>query len=66
MERLHRADDTVGHHPRRLPGIIQHTLSLGLSMKLNDNTTLSAAWVHGFRNSIQGNIIQETGAFSRA
>lgn len=49
----------------QLPGIIQHTLSLGLSLKLNDYATLSAAWVHGFRNAIQGNVIQETGAFSR-
>jgi hypothetical protein len=36
----------------QLPGIIQHTLSVGFSIKLNDSTTLSAAWVHGFRNAI--------------
>jgi long-chain fatty acid transport protein len=49
----------------QLPGIIQHTLSLGFSFSLTEDVTLSAAWVHGFRNAIQGNLVQETGAFSR-
>jgi long-chain fatty acid transport protein len=49
----------------QLPGIIQNTLSLGASFKLTDDITLSAAWVHGFRNSIQGNLKEETGAFSK-
>ncbi len=49
----------------QLPGIIEHTLSLGTSMKLTEDVTLSAAWVHGFRNSIQGNIVEETGAFTK-
>jgi long-chain fatty acid transport protein len=49
----------------QLPGIIQHTLSFGASFKLTDDITMTAAWVHGFRNSIQGNIKEETGAFSK-
>ncbi|MDB5349314.1 MAG: putative outer membrane protein precursor [Planctomycetota bacterium] len=49
----------------QLPGIIQHTLSFGASFKLTDDITLSSAYVHGFRNSIQGNIVEETGAFSK-
>jgi hypothetical protein len=32
---------------------------------LTDDITCSAAWVHGFRNSIQGNVAEETGAFSK-
>ncbi len=49
----------------QLPGIIQHTLSLGASLNLTDDIMLSAAWVHGFRNAIQGDIVEETGAFTR-
>jgi long-chain fatty acid transport protein len=49
----------------QLPGIIQHTLSFGASYKLTDDITLSSAYVHGFRNSIQGNVVEETGAFSK-
>jgi long-chain fatty acid transport protein len=49
----------------QLPGINQHTLSLGTSLALTKDITMSAAWVHGFRNSIQGNIVEETGAFTK-
>lgn len=49
----------------QLPGIIQHTLSFGGSFKITEDVTASAAWVHGFRNSIQGNIAEETGAFTK-
>jgi long-chain fatty acid transport protein len=49
----------------QLPGIIQHTLSLGSSLALTEDVTLSAAWVHGFRNSIQGDIAEELGAFTK-
>lgn len=49
----------------QLPGIIQHTLSFGTSLKLTEDVTLSAAWVHGFRNSIQGDVVEETGAFTK-
>ncbi|MFO0953900.1 MAG: outer membrane protein transport protein [Isosphaeraceae bacterium] len=49
----------------QLPGIIQHTMSFGASLKLTDDITVTAAWVHGFRNSIQGNIVEQTGAFTK-
>jgi long-chain fatty acid transport protein len=49
----------------QLPGINQHTLSMGTSLKLTENITLTAGWVHGFRNSIQGNVVEQTGAFSK-
>ena len=49
----------------QLPGIIQHTLSFGASLKLTDDVTLSTAWVHGFRNSVQGDVVEETGAFTK-
>jgi long-chain fatty acid transport protein len=47
------------------PGIIQNTLSLGMSLKLTDQVTMSAAWVHGFRNSVTGPIGQIPGASAR-
>jgi long-chain fatty acid transport protein len=40
------------------PGIITNTLTLGASYDLNENVTLSMAWMHGFRNSIEGPILQ--------
>ena len=43
----------------QLPGIISNTLSLGSSYRLTDDITLSAAWVHGFRNAIQGGIRED-------
>lgn len=49
----------------QLPGIIQHTLSFGASLKLTEDVTVTAAYVHGFRNSLQGNLVEQTGAFSR-
>jgi long-chain fatty acid transport protein len=47
------------------PGIIQHTLSLGTSLQLTSNVTLSMAWVHGFRNAIQGSILERPGSSVR-
>ena len=44
------------------PGITTNTLSLGASMKMTDDITFSAAWVHGFRNSISGPVGQIPGA----
>lgn len=41
------------------PAIITNTLTLGLSYQLTENIDLSAAWMHGFRNSISGNIVQQ-------
>ena len=49
----------------QLPGIVTNSLSFGSSLKLTKDVTLSAAWVHGFRNSIQGNVVERSGAFSR-
>jgi long-chain fatty acid transport protein len=47
------------------PAIIQNTLSLGTSYQLTENVTASLAWVHGFRNDIQGPILQRPGATVR-
>ena len=47
------------------PGITQHTLSLGASYRLTADITATAAWVHGFRNAIQGGVEQLPGASTR-
>lgn len=44
------------------PGFIQHTLSLGATVRLNDNILFTAGWVHGFRNEIAGPIGQIPGS----
>jgi long-chain fatty acid transport protein len=46
----------------QLAGIITNTMSFGTSYRLNDSVTFSAAWVHGFRNSITGGIREEAQA----
>jgi long-chain fatty acid transport protein len=40
------------------PGFIQHTISLGVSMNLNEDILLTAGWVHGFRGVIEGPVGQ--------
>lgn len=40
------------------PGFIQHSLSIGASLRLNDNIVFTAGWVHGFRNAIEGPLLQ--------
>ncbi len=40
------------------PGIITNTLTLGASYDLTEDVTFSLAWMHGFRNSIEGPILQ--------
>jgi hypothetical protein len=40
------------------PGIITNTLTLGASYQLTENITASLAWMHGFRNAIEGPILQ--------
>jgi long-chain fatty acid transport protein len=40
------------------PGVITNTFTLGASYQLTDDITLSLAWMHGFRNSIEGPILQ--------
>jgi long-chain fatty acid transport protein len=47
------------------PGIITNTLSFGLSYKLTADITTTAAYVHGFRNSITGTVEQVPGASTR-
>jgi len=47
------------------PAIIQNTLSLGASYQLTENVTASLAWMHGFRNDIQGPILQLPGSTVR-
>jgi len=47
------------------PGIIQQTLTLGTSLELNENVTVSIAWMHGFRNAIQGQILEVPGTSVR-
>jgi long-chain fatty acid transport protein len=44
------------------PGFLQHTLALGASYKLTDDITFSLAWIHQFRNAIEGPILQIPGA----
>src|SRR5262249_23584362 len=40
------------------PGIITNTLTLGASYDLTEDITFSLAWMHGFRDSVQGPILQ--------
>jgi long-chain fatty acid transport protein len=47
------------------PAIIQNTLTMGGSFQVTENVTLSLAWMHGFRNSIEGTVLQERGVSTR-
>ena len=47
------------------PGIITNTLSIGASFNVTEDITASLSWVHGFRNSITGPILQLPGASAR-
>jgi long-chain fatty acid transport protein len=47
------------------PAIITNTLTLGASYQLTENVTASLAWMHGFRNSIEGPILQIPGSSVR-
>jgi hypothetical protein len=47
------------------PGIITNTLSLGASYNITEDITASLAWVHGFRNSSEGSILQLPGSTVR-
>ncbi len=42
----------------QLPLINQHVLTLGGFFQVNDSIGISAAWVHGFKNSITGSVFQ--------
>ncbi|WP_165229700.1 OmpP1/FadL family transporter [Aquisphaera insulae] len=47
------------------PAFIQHTLSLGASLRMTDDIMFTAGWVHGFRNAIEGPIPQIPGSSAR-
>jgi hypothetical protein len=47
------------------PGIITNTLTMGASFQVNENVTASFAWMHGFRNAIEGPILQIPGSSVR-
>lgn len=47
------------------PGFIQHTLSIGASLRMSENIVFTAGWVHGFRNAIEGPIAQIPGSSAR-
>jgi long-chain fatty acid transport protein len=47
------------------PGIITNTLSMGASYNVTEDITASLAWVHGFRNSVEGSILQLPGSSVR-
>ena len=47
------------------PGIITNTFTLGASYQVNEHVTASLAWMHGFRNSIEGPILQIPGSSVR-
>lgn len=57
--------DTATLFNVQLPGIVTNTLSLGSSLKLTEDITLTLAWVHGFREDIQGGLIQLPGATAK-
>lgn len=45
----------------QLPGITQHTASVGAMMQLNESMALSVGYVHAFRNEISGSIVERLG-----
>jgi long-chain fatty acid transport protein len=46
----------------QVPGIIQHTVSAGISFQMNENVSMSLGYVHGFKNEISGPIIEDAAA----
>lgn len=47
------------------PGIIVHTLTVGASLRLTENITFTTSWMHGFRNAIEGPILQLPGSSTK-
>ena len=47
------------------PGIITNTFTLGASYQMTENITASLAWMHGFRNDIEGRDFQIPGSTVR-
>ena len=61
-------------NPANLSGLERHEFLLGSELvipsthftsSLPQGSTFSTAWVHGFRNSIQGGLKEELGAFTK-
>jgi long-chain fatty acid transport protein len=47
------------------PAIIQHMLTMGATYRLTDEVSASLAWQHGFRNAVEGSILQVPGSSIR-
>ena len=47
------------------PAITEHTLSLGSSLAVTEDIMFTVAWVHGFRNSISGSILEIPGSSAK-
>ncbi len=47
------------------PGFLQHQLSLGATMRLNEQILFTAGWVHAFRAEIEGPIGQIPGSSAK-
>jgi long-chain fatty acid transport protein len=45
----------------QLPALTKHTVSLGGYLQLNESIGLSLAYVHGFKNTINGSVFQLLG-----
>ncbi len=57
--------DQFTYSSTELPAIISHTLSVGASYNVTDDVVFSAAYLHGFRNSISGPIAGLRGTSER-
>jgi long-chain fatty acid transport protein len=51
--------DTATLFNVQLPGIITNTFTVGTSYRVTEDITFSLAWMHGFRNAIEGGIREE-------
>ncbi|MFO0844760.1 MAG: outer membrane protein transport protein [Gemmataceae bacterium] len=49
----------------QVPGIVQHSICAGLTLRMNDWIDASLAYVHAFNNSIQGNLLEERRIFTQ-
>jgi hypothetical protein len=49
-------------HPLSAPVIIEHMVYLGASYQLTSNFSLSAAYFHAFKNTVEGPLVTPAGA----
>jgi long-chain fatty acid transport protein len=49
----------------QVPGIVQHSICAGMTLRLNDWIDASLAYVHAFSNSIEGNLLEERRIFAQ-